>query len=300
MPALHLLRLSTAALGAAAILGTVPAPTWGQNAAAQEAPAATTIATAPDRFVTFGDVRLRYREVGRGEAVVMLHGLARSLDEWVGLGDSLALSHRVIVLDQRGFGKSSRFGDTRRFGVEMADDVVRLLDHLRVRRAHLVGHSMGARIAAVVAMHHPDRVESVTLIAGPFSEDTASFTRDDFGLVRDIQSGVGFRRFLTFMFPGMSDSLAKVWNDETMAANDPATLVAVYRSMDSLVVLPSRAKTVQAPALVAVGTGDPLRPESQWIASWWPRAQLLEVQGADHLTILYSPQVLAALRMHVQ
>jgi pimeloyl-ACP methyl ester carboxylesterase len=64
---------------------------------------------APDRFFTIGDVRLRYREIGRGEPVVLLHGATRSLEDWAGFGDSLAVDHRVIALDLRGHGQSSKF-----------------------------------------------------------------------------------------------------------------------------------------------------------------------------------------------
>jgi pimeloyl-ACP methyl ester carboxylesterase len=300
MPTLHhLLRLRCAALVAAAIIGGVsPTPASAQNAAAGAT--APTIAGAPDHYVTFGDVRLRYREVGRGDAVVMLHGMARSLEDWIGLGDSLARGYHVIALDQRGFGKSTRFTDSRRFGIELADDVVRLLDHLRIQRAHLVGHSMGARVAAAVAARHPDRVESVTLVAGPFFEDTTAFARDHLGIIADIQSGVGFRNFMKWMFPGTPDSVAKAVSDQVMGVNDAATLVAVMRSLDALAVMPAKANTLRAPALVAVGSGDPLLPQSRWIASWWPRARLLEVQGADHLTALHHPRVLAAMRTHMQ
>ncbi|HJU64507.1 MAG TPA: alpha/beta fold hydrolase, partial [Gemmatimonadaceae bacterium] len=167
-----MLRLRFSAAVGAVVLGVGVPPTYtrAQSPTAVAPPTAAAIARAPDQYATLGDVRLRYREIGRGEAVVMLHGMARSLEDWIGLGDSLARDHRVIAVDQRGFGKSSRFSDSRRFGVELAEDVVRLLDHLDIERAHLVGHSMGARVAAAVAARHPDRVESVTLVAGPFFE----------------------------------------------------------------------------------------------------------------------------------
>ncbi|HJU65119.1 MAG TPA: hypothetical protein VJ596_05545, partial [Gemmatimonadaceae bacterium] len=123
-----------------------------------------------------------------------------------------------------------------------------------------------------------------------------AFARDHLGIIADIERGVGFRRFLKWMFPGTPDSVANAMSDQVMAANDASTLVAVMRSLDALAVLPSQAKVLRAPALVAVGAGDPLLPQSRWIASWWPRAQLLAIQGADHLTVLFHPQTLAAMR----
>ena len=126
------------------------------------------LAAAPDRVLTTGDVRLRYRVVGSGEPVVLLHPLGASLEMWGRFADSLATQYRVIALDQRGFGQSSKFADPARFGAEMSTDVVRLLDHLRVRRAHVVGYSLGAAVASHLAVRAPDRVATVSLVAGPF------------------------------------------------------------------------------------------------------------------------------------
>jgi len=84
------------------------------------------------------------------------------------------------------------------------------------------------------------------------------------------------------------------FNAEGLSTNDPATIVAPMRSVDALPVLPP-AHRIRAPALVA-GAGDPLVPRSRWLASWCPGAQLLEIPGADHITVLYHPKVLAAMR----
>jgi pimeloyl-ACP methyl ester carboxylesterase len=67
------------------------------------------------------------------------------------------------------FGRSSKFGDADKFGQKMVDDVVQLMDHLNIQRAHLVGHSMGALIAANVASRYPNRVSTAALVAGTLS-----------------------------------------------------------------------------------------------------------------------------------
>jgi pimeloyl-ACP methyl ester carboxylesterase len=257
----------------------------------------TALAAAPDQYFTSADARLRFRDIGRGEPVVLLHGLTRSLEEWIGVGDSLALTHRVIALDLRGFGQSTRFADPARFGSEMAADIVRLLDHLGLRRAHLAGHSLGAIIAAKVAQLHPDRVSSLSLIAGPFYDETTAFARDSSGFAADVEQGRGMKRFLRWLFPTYPDSVIAAFDAETMRKNDPATIGAVMRSLGDLLVSPRTAGTVRVPSLVAVGTGDPLLAKSRWLASWWPRAHLLEVPDADHITILHHPQVLTEMRV---
>jgi pimeloyl-ACP methyl ester carboxylesterase len=269
-------------------------PVPATPAAAIAAP--TTLLTAEDHYFMSGDARLRYRDLGQGDPVILLHGLTRSLADWTGVADALARDHRVIAVDVRGFGKSTRFSAPARLGPEMAADIVRLLDHLRIDRVHLAGHSMGASIAAKVAALHPDRVRSVTLMAGPFFEDTTVFAKDEAGFAADVEQGRGMMRFLRWLFPSYPDSVIAAFNAEGLSTNDPATIGAAMRSIDALMVLPSAADRVRAPALVVVGAGDPLVPQSRWLASWWPGAQLLEIPEADHITVLYHPKVLSAMQ----
>ena len=297
MVPLRSLRPSAACVSAAVLVacsGSTPSP--APEPAAAPASASATIGAAADQFFTSDGARLRYREAGRGDAVVLVHGLTRSLHDWVGVGDSLALDHRVIALDLRGFGQSTRFRTPSDFGPKMADDVVRLLDHLRLSRAHLVGHSLGAAIVADVAARYPDRVASASLVAGRYREGTPSFVRDDSGFVADVERGAGMVRFLKWLFPGMPDSVATALSAQTMAANDPAAIAATMRSMGGLMVPPDRAGAIKAPTLVAVGGRDPLIDDSRWLASWWPRAQLLVIPEADHANVAQRGEVLVAMR----
>lgn len=289
------LRLRLGSFVALALLAC--APRIPVTAPAIPAPP-TALAESPDSFFYASpDVRIRYRETGQGDPVILIHGLGRSLTDWAGVGDSLARDHRVIALDVRGFGNSTRVSTRAQLGREMANDVMKLLDLLEIRRAHLVGHSMGASIAAYLAAHHPKRIRSVSLIAGPFNEDTTAFARDEAGFAAEIEEGGGMMKLLRWLFPTYPDSALAVWNKEATAANDPATVGAAMRSIDQLSVRPSAAGKIRAPALVIVGTGDPLVPQSRWIATWWPNARLVEVPDADHFTILYNPATLAAMRL---
>lgn len=266
-----------------------------QAGAAIDASPALTISTAPDRFATLGDATIRYRDFGSGEPVVLIHGFSRSLEDWAGLADSLALDHRVIALDVRGAGESTTFTDPARYGRAMADDVILLLDDLGLDRAHLAGHSMGALIAANVAMRHPARVASATLVAGPFHADSASLAQISAPTIADIENGEGIRDLVLALFPGMPDSVAAEISAQTMAANEVEVMAAILRSTGAL--LPDiRAANATVPALVAVGTEDPLLPFSRDIAARWPGARLVVAQGANHLTVIASPDLLEAMR----
>jgi pimeloyl-ACP methyl ester carboxylesterase len=280
-----------------AVAAAACAPSAPTTTPAAVAAASTRLAAATDQYLTVGGARLRYREVGRGEPVVLLHGYAQRLELISELADSLARDYRVIVPDQRGFGESSKFADPTRFGRVMGDDVIALLDALRLRQAHLVGHSMGALVAANVAARFPDRVRTAALIAGPFYPDSAAFTSLSAAWVTALERGEGFRAFLMWLFPGMSDSIATGAGAQILAANDMGSLIAAMRAMGGLVVSRESAGGIRAPALVAVGTGDPLLPQSRAIAAWWPAARLLEIPGVNHFDVLLRPEVIGGIRV---
>ena len=72
--------------------------------------------------------------------------------------DTLAKDFRVIALDCRGHGKSDKPHDATKYGNEMIEDVARLMDHLNIPKAHIVGYSMGGAITGKFITMHPDRV----------------------------------------------------------------------------------------------------------------------------------------------
>lgn len=109
-------------------------------------------------------VEIAFYDEGRGDPVVVLHGFAADAEYMKGLSKSLVeADYRVITIDQRGHGRSGKPHKADAYGVEMADDVVRLLDHLRRPKAHVVGYSMGGCIVNNLRDRHPNRLYTVTI-----------------------------------------------------------------------------------------------------------------------------------------
>lgn len=126
-----------------------------------------------DRYVSLNGLLLHYRDLGdpAAEPVVFLHGLMGHAYEWDALFTELTVDHRIVALDQRGHGESE-WADSYD-PVHMAEDVVALIESIDVARPHLVGHSMGALIAMLVAADRPDLVDRVAFIdVGPDSLTT--------------------------------------------------------------------------------------------------------------------------------
>ena len=108
-------------------------------------------------------ISLSYQVFGDGKPILLIHGFASNVEiNWVSTGWVETLTgagYRVIALDNRGHGRSQKLYDPRLyFAHEMAADAARLLDHLEIERLPVIGYSMGARIAAFLALREPRRV----------------------------------------------------------------------------------------------------------------------------------------------
>jgi pimeloyl-ACP methyl ester carboxylesterase len=255
------------------------------------APAVVTLATAPDKEFTADGVTIRYRDIGEGAPIIFIHGYTATLESMIGVANALPAAHRKIALDLRGFGRSSKFSDPAKFGQAMVDDVVRLMDHLKITRAHLVGHSLGALISANVVSRYPARVSSASLIAGPFwvepqiSEESKRWTTD-------LDTGVGLTNFVQWLFPAFSPQMATATNAGMMKSNDLGSLTASMRAIPKLAVS-GLSKDVKA--LVIAGTADPLFATSPPFAKMSPGAQLVEVAGANHMSVLTHAESIKAI-----
>src|SRR5258707_6218508 len=118
----------------------------------------------PRKF-SAGPVELAYLDEGDGDPIVLVHGFASNKEvNWVQPGWVATLTkagRRVIALDNRGHGKSSKlYNPTEYHTSRMGDDVRALMDHLAISRADVMGYSMGARNAAFLALDHAGRVRS--------------------------------------------------------------------------------------------------------------------------------------------
>ena len=121
--------------------------------------------TRADDFDSAG-VRIYYTVKGQGSPVILIHGLLSSAAiNWglPGTIDLLAKDYRVIALDCRGHGLSGKPDAADQYGVAMVEDIVRLMDHLHLEKAQVVGYSMGGMITMKLLTLHPERVSSAVL-----------------------------------------------------------------------------------------------------------------------------------------
>jgi pimeloyl-ACP methyl ester carboxylesterase len=115
-------------------------------------------------YAPLNNVRIWYAEFGRGAPVILLHGGLANSNYWGNQVRALSPRYRVIVMDSRGHGRSTR--DNRPFGYDlMASDVIALMDYLKIQKAAIVGWSDGAILALDIAINHPERLTKIFAFA---------------------------------------------------------------------------------------------------------------------------------------
>ncbi len=108
-------------------------------------------------YAPVNGIQMYYAVYGAGDPVILLHGGLGNADYWANQVPELAKSHKVIVADSRGHGRSTRNADPYSYAL-MASDVVALMDHLKIDKAALIGWSDGGIIGLDIAIHHPERL----------------------------------------------------------------------------------------------------------------------------------------------
>ena len=229
-------------------------------------------------------VRIAYIDEGAGEPTLLIHGFASNVaanwmdPSWV--ATLLGAGRRVIAYDNRGHGRSEKLYDPALYGAPaMAEDACRLLAHLGIARADVLGYSMGARIAAFLVFQHPERVRSVVfgglginmvrgmVGAGPLAHALELPSIDDVS----NDAARSFRRF------------AEQTNSDLKA------LAACMRGPREKVT-PAALATIAVPALVAVGSEDVIGGSGEALAAVIPGAQALDIKGRDHMKAVGDPQ----------
>jgi pimeloyl-ACP methyl ester carboxylesterase len=222
-------------------------------------------------------VRIAYSEEGEGEPILLIHGFASNVAaNWIDPGWVRTLvgsGRRVIAYDNRGHGQSEKLYDPSLYGAPaMAEDSRRLLDHLGIERADVMGYSMGARIAAFLVLNHSERVRSVVfgglginMVRGMVGSGPLASALEA-PRIEDVANDTA-RSFRAFAESTRSDLKA---------------LAACMRGPREKVTAEALAG-IDVPVLVAVGSEDVIGGSGAELATLIPRAQFLDIKGRDHM-----------------
>jgi pimeloyl-ACP methyl ester carboxylesterase len=222
-------------------------------------------------------IEIAYLDEGEGEPILLIHGFASNLvTNWVDPGwvrTLVAAGRRVIAYDNRGHGRSGKLYDPAGYGAPlMAEDGRRLLDHLGIACADVMGYSMGARIATFLALAHADRVRS--LIIGGLG----------INMVRGIGgSGPIAKALEAPRIEDVTNDTARTFRAFAESTrSDLKALAACIRGPREKIA-PEQLATLEVPTLVAVGSNDVIAGSGAALASLIPDAQFLDIEGREHM-----------------
>lgn len=216
------------------------------------------------KSITIEELELYYQDVGTGYPVVLVHGMASDHTVWGGLIPLLKDNYRVLAVDLRGHGQSSKTPGP--YNMELlASDIVRLLDSLEISKAHFIGHSMGGAVIQELALDYPDKVQSLTIISSFCYVDT--HLKDRLLDLAKILDDAGFNAFfdtcidLTYtpefkvnneeLFEEVKDIMAESTSIPALKASIKACLKVNIK--DSLV-------KINIPTLIVAGLEDVFTP----------------------------------------
>lgn len=251
----------------------------------------------PGTFDSNG-VRIHYVMGGRGEAIILLHGfIFSSKSNWIdgGVFEALSREYRVVAFDLRGHGTSGKPHDADRYGIEMAKDVLRLMDHLEIERAHVIGYSLGGIVALKLIEVAPKRLLSLVL------------------------GGAGWVRPGDPQWTGLANMLDQIELGETLSShfwpnesqrppqevvqivdnNDPAALAALSRAMPDVSVTERALRANRVPILAVFGSNDPHLTEGTSMKGVASHFMLQIIPGLTHETLAGSEEFRSAIRTFI-
>ncbi len=224
-----------------------------------------------------GDVEIAYLDEGEGDPIVLVHGFASTKNvNWVyptWVSELKKNGRRVVALDNRGHGDSSKLYDSESYGIPtMAGDVSALMDHLDIERADIMGYSLGARMTAWLARNAPQRLRS------------AIFGGIGIGLIEG--GGPGENVAAALEAPSLDDVTDPVgrtfraFADQTRS--DRRALAACLRGSRGLMAREDAAG-ITVPVLIAVGTADEIAGSAAALGKIIPGAKVLDIPNRDHM-----------------
>jgi pimeloyl-ACP methyl ester carboxylesterase len=259
----------------ATLLALVALPAFAAEPWETLPPTPAPIATDRSGEADANGIRIHYAIYGQGSPVIFLHGGLANTDYWGNQVPAVAAHHTVILMDSRGHGRSTR--DARPYGYDlMADDVVALMDALKIQKADIVGWSDGGILGIDLAMRHKDRVGKVFA----FAANTVTS-----GVVEGVEKNPTFAAYIERAgheyaehsstpkeYDAFVDQISKMWADQPNWTDD-------------------QLKAIDTPVLVVDGDHDEAikRAHTEYIAATIPHAGLLILPNVSHFAFLQDP-----------
>lgn len=233
---------------------------------------------------------LNFQEIGEGRPIVILHGLFGSARNWQGIARSLAETHRVITPDLRNHGHS--FHKESMSYTDMADDVIKLCQHLNINDAILIGHSMGGKVAMSIALTHPEQFSAFVIVdIAPFDYEhnfhtlVETMLKIDLDNIKNRAAAEAELKKTTKDMGTIQFVLQNLVREEGQF-RWRVNLQTIYHSLSSITAFPDKLKTLSCrmPSLFLGGSeSDYIKSNhNESIYQHFPAAEITMIEGSGH------------------
>jgi pimeloyl-ACP methyl ester carboxylesterase len=248
------------------------------------------------------DIDVAWFVIGRGDPMILIHGLADDHRAWRKIVPYLCMDHRVLLYDFRGHGQTS-FGDADGTLRQLSEDLVALLDAIGLERATLVGFSLGGTIAMRAAIDHPSRFDRLVAVAtsSRVGSTAAAWYRERVELVRRRDASLPQTlerdtRDVYFNAPSEFEAGLTIRRQSTADPRGYGNACDAMAGLNSQPLDPELSK-IQAPTLVIAADRDQHCPPraAEIIAAGIPGSHLEVIEGSGHPIPVEKPEAVATL-----
>lgn len=231
---------------------------------------------------------------GSGPPLVLIHGYPLDHSTWDETASLLARDFDLILPDVRGLGESAA-SEAVYTMTDLAADLAALLEHLKIEKAFIAGHSMGGYIALAFARAYPERLLGLALVSSQAVADTPERKEGRYASARQVaETGVG--SVVEAMTPKLSaDARVQAYVRELMSRQKPAGVIGCLKAMAERETLTWVLANLQCPILLIHGDADVLIPieRAREIKALVSSADLVELPGLGHMPMMEDPAAVA-------
>ena len=246
-----------------------------------------------------GNLSLYYEIFGDGAPLVMIRGVGSNVDHWYEQVETFSKKYRLLVFDNRGIARSSEPGgpfSTR----DMATDTITLMEAVGIKKAHVLGYSMGGMIAQEIALNYPEKVDGLILVATDCGislrvkakpEVTRLFSDMVYLATPEAKSASYDCLFAKQTINAHPEVIARY---EEVSMRFPAPQQILLKQWDAVTQHDAcnRLQDIASPTLTITGSEDELIPpqNARVMAEQIPNAELTVINGGGHLFLIEQPE----------
>ncbi|MEW6239850.1 MAG: alpha/beta fold hydrolase [Chloroflexota bacterium] len=241
-----------------------------------------------------GGLVLAYDRRGSGAPLVLIHGYPLDHSTWDETASLLARDFDLILPDVRGLGESAA-SDAAYAMDDLAADLAALLDHLKIKKAFVAGHSMGGYITLAFARAYPERLLGLALVSSQAVADTPERKEGRYAAAKQVAE-TGIASVVDAMTPKLSaDARVQAYVRALMGRQKPAGVIGSLKAMAERETLTSALSNLECPILLIHGDADVLIPveRAREVKALVPSADLFELAGLGHMPMMENPAAVA-------